>query len=124
MNRAGFEKLSFPIQSLVLAAATSPLFAIFAIVGDLPRGTLAWTFSGALLIALNAQREKTPFKKLGPPAVILLLMHLPLVIWDPLRHASFFGGIVTPIAVVDYCIDYAFLWLGARISKHGDVREP
>jgi hypothetical protein len=115
---ASFDKLSVPMQSLVLAALTAPLFALFAIVGDLPRGTLVWTFSGALLIALNAHRETTSFRKLGPPAAVLLVLHLPLVIWNPLRQAPFFGGIVTPIAIVDGCIDYAFLWSSLQIFKN------
>ena len=124
LDLAGFDKLSSPMQSLVLAALTAPLFAVFAIFGDLPRGVLVWTFSGALVIALNAHRETTSFRKLGPPAALLLVLHLPLVIWNPLRHAPFFGGIVTPIALVDGCIDYAFLWLTARIFKQGDIRQP
>lgn len=123
-DRAGFDKLSDPMQSLVLAALTVPLFAVFAIIGDLPRGALVWTFSGVLLIALNAHRETTSLRRLVPPAAVLLVLHLPLVICNPLQHAPFFGGIVTPIALVDGCIDYALLWLIARIFKLGDVREP
>jgi hypothetical protein len=124
LSLGGFDKLSVPMQSLVLAALTSPLFAVFAIVGDLSRGTLVWTFSGALLIALNAHREMKFLRKLGAPAAVLLVLHLPLVIWNPLQHAPFFGGIVTPIALVDGCFDYAFLWLIARIFKLGEVGEP
>jgi hypothetical protein len=124
LNLAGFDRLSVPMQSLVLAALTAPLFAVFAIIGDLPRGTLVWTFSGALLIALNAHRETKPLRKLGPPAAVLLMLHLPLMTWNPLQHAPFFGGIVTPIAMADGCFDYAFLWLIARIFKLGDVGEP
>ena len=124
LNRFGFDKLSDPLQSLVLTALTAPLFVVFAIAGDLPRGALAWTFSGALSIALNARRDRTSFRHLAPPAAALLLLHVPLVVWNPLRHARFFGGIVTPIAMVDYCIDYAFLWWSARTFRHDDVREP
>jgi hypothetical protein len=124
LDRAGFDSLSDPMQGLVLAALTAPLFAVFAIVGDLPRGALAWTLSGALLIALNAHRGTTSLRKLVPPAAVLLGLHLPLVIWNPLQHAPFFGGIVTPVAVVDCCIDYAFLWVVVRIFKLGDVGEP
>ena len=121
LNRVGFDKLSVPIQSLVLIAVTAPLFVVFAIAGDLPRGALAWTFSGALLIALNARRDTTSFRHLAPPAVALLLLHVPLVVWNPLRHARFFGGIVTPLALVDGYIDYAVLWLSARTFRHDDV---
>jgi hypothetical protein len=124
LDLAGFDRLSVPMQSLVLVALTVPLFAVFAIVGDPSRGALVWTFSGALLIALNARRETTSFRELGLPAAVLLVMHLPLVIWNPLRHAPFFGGVIQPIALADGCIDYAFLWLTARIFKHGDVGEP
>jgi hypothetical protein len=114
---ARFEHLSTLMQSLVFVALTAPLFAAFAIAGDLPRGTLAWTFSGALLIALNAHKETTSFRQLGFPAIILIAFHLPLVIWDPLKHAPFFGGIVTPIVMADYCFDYAFLWLWLKLFK-------
>ena len=124
LDRACFDSLSDPMQGLILAALTAPLFAVFAIVGDLPRGALAWTLSGALLIALNAHRETTALRKLVPPAAVLLGLHLPLVIWNPLQHAPFFGGIVTPIAVIDGCIDYAFLWVAVRTFKLGEVREP
>jgi hypothetical protein len=124
LDRADFDKLSDPMQGFVLAALTAPLFAAFAIVGDLPRGALAWTLSGALLIGPNAHRKTTSLKKLLPPAAVLLGLHLPLVIWDPLKHAPFFGGIVTPIALVDGCIDYAFLWVVVRIFKLGNVGEP
>ena len=116
--RTSFEKLSVPVQSLVLAALTAPLFAVFAIVGDLPRGTLVWTFSGALLIALNAQRDNSSFRQLGPPATILLVLHLPLVVWNPLKAAPFFGGIIQSVALVDGCIDYAFLWSYLRIFRN------
>lgn len=116
---ARFEQLSTLMQSLVFAALTAPLFAAFMIAGDLPRGTLVWTFSGALLIALNAHKETAPLRKLGTPATLLLAFHLPLVIWDPLKHAPFFGGIVTPIVLADYCIDYAFLWLWLKCFKNG-----
>ncbi len=116
---ARFEQLSTLMQSLVFVVLTAPLFAAFAIAGDLPRGTLAWTFSGSLLIALNAHKESTSFRKLGLPATVLLAFHLPLVIWDPLKHAPFFGGIVTPIVLADYCIDYAFLWSWLKLFKNG-----
>jgi hypothetical protein len=118
-SRAEFEKLPALMQSLVFVLLPAPLFAVFAIVGDLPRGILVWTFSGALLIALNAHKEATPFRKLGPAAAVLLLLHLPLVIWNPLQNAPFFGGIVTPIALFDYCIDYALLWSWLRVFKNG-----
>ena len=107
---AKFEQLSTLIQSLVFVALTAPLFAAFALIGDLPRGTLAWTFGGALLIALNAHKERASIKTLLPPVATLLMLHLPVVVWNPLEHAPFFGGIVTPIILVDYCLDYAFLW--------------
>jgi hypothetical protein len=116
--RTSFEKLSVPVQSLVLAALTAPLFAVFAIFGDLPRGTLVWTFSGALLIALNAQRDNSSFRQLGPPATILLVLHLPLVVWNPLKAAPFFGGIIQSVALVDGCIDYAFLWSWLKLFKN------
>ena len=116
---ARFEQLSTLMQSLVFVALTAPLFAAFAIAGDLPRGTLVWTFSGALLIALNAHKERTSFRKLGLPATVLLAFHLPLVIWDPLKYTPFFGGIVTPIVLADYFIDYAFLWLWLKLFKNG-----
>ena len=119
-SRASFEKLSVPMQSLVLAALTAPLFAAFVIAGELPRGALVWTLLGALLIALNALRETMSIKKLLPPAAVLLVLHFPLVIWEPLRHAPFFGGIITPIVIADYCIDYAFLWSWVRIFKNND----
>jgi hypothetical protein len=112
---ARFQRLSDPMQYLVLAALPAPLFAVFAMAGDLPRGTLVWTFSGALLIALNAHGETISIKKLAAPAAVLIALHVPLVVWNPLRHAPSFGGIVTPIALVDYCIDYAFLWSSLRI---------
>jgi hypothetical protein len=114
---ASFDRLSVPVQSLVIAAISSPLFAAFALMGDIPRGTMAWTLLGALLIALNAHREKTPFRNLLIPAMVLLILHLPLVITNPLEHAPFYGGIVTPIVLVDYCLDYAFLWLVLKIFK-------
>ena len=122
MDLAGFDRLSVPLQSLALVALTAPLWAVFALVGDLPRGALIWTFSGALLIALNARRETTSFRRLATPTAVLLLLHIPLVIWNPLQHAPFFGGIITPIAMVDGCIDYAFLGLTARMFN-GDVGE-
>ncbi len=114
-SRAKFEKLSPLMQTLVLVVLPAPLFAVFALIGALSRGALVWTFSGALLIALSAHGETTSFKKLIPPAAILLMLHLPLVIWDPFKHAPFFGGVITPIALVDYCIDYAFLWSSLKI---------
>ena len=116
-SRAKFEQLSDPMQTLILAVLPAPLFAVFAIAGDLSRGALVWTFSGALLIALNAHGETTSLEKLGPPGAILLVLHLPLVIWNPLRHSPFFGGVIAPIALVDYCIDYAFLWSSLKIFK-------
>ena len=119
LSRADFEKLPVLIQSLVFVALPAPLFVVFSILGDLPRGVLVWTFSGALLIALNAYRETAPYRKLVPPATVLLVLHLPLVIWSPLQHAPFFGGIVTPVALVDYCIDYAFIWSSLKIFKNG-----
>jgi hypothetical protein len=73
-----FDKLSVPVQSLVLVALSAPLFAVFAIAGDLSRGALAWTFLGALMIAVNAQRESSSLGQLGPPAAILLMAHLPV----------------------------------------------
>jgi hypothetical protein len=124
LNRAGFDRLSDPMQALILAALTAPLFAVFAIFGDLPRGALAWTLSGALLIALNAHRGKTALRKLVPPAAVLLGLHLPLVIWNPLQHVHLLGGLCTPILLVDYCMDYAFLWVAVRIFKLGDVGKP
>jgi hypothetical protein len=117
LDRSGFDRLSNPMQALVLAALTAPLFAVFAIVGDLPRGALAWTLSGALLIALNAHRETTSLRNLVPPAAVLLGLHLPLVIWNPLQHVHLLGGLCTPILLVDYCMDYAFLWLTARVFR-------
>lgn len=115
---AEFEKLSALKKSLIFVALTAPLFAVFALFGDLSRGTLVWTFSGALLIALNGHKERTPLRRLGPLAAVLLGLHLPLVIWNPLEHAPFFGGIVTPIVLVDYCADYAFLWLSLRVFRN------
>ena len=114
-SRAKFEKLSVPMQSLVLAALSVPLFAVFAIAGDLSRGALAGTFLGALMIAVNAQRENSSFRQLVAPAAILLIVHLPVVVWNPLKGAPFFGGIIQPIALVDGCIDYAFLWSWLRV---------
>lgn len=112
-----FDKLSVPIQSLILVALSAPLFAAFAIAGDLSRGALAWTFLGALMIAVNAQRENSSFKQLGPPAAILLMAHIPLVLWNPLRGAPFFGGIIQPVALIDGCIDYAFVWSWLKLFK-------
>ena len=112
-----FDKLSVPIQSLILVALSAPLFAAFAIAGDLSRGALAWTFLGALMIAVNAQRENSSFKQLGPPAAILLMAHFPLVMWNPLRGAPFFGGIIQPVASIDGCIDYAFVWSWLKLFK-------
>jgi hypothetical protein len=112
-----FDRLSVPVQSLVLVALSAVLYIPFAIAGDLPRGALVWTFSGALMIALNAQRDNVCFRQLGPPAVILLMLHLPLVVWNPLKGAPFFGGIIQPIALVDGCIDYAFVWSWLKVFK-------
>ena len=109
-SRSKFEKRSEPVKSLVLALLPAPLAAMFAMAGDLPRGALVWTFSGALLVAVNAHAETNSYKKLMTPSGVLLVLHLPLVVWNPLRHAPFFGGIITPIAMVDYSVDYAFLW--------------
>ena len=116
-SREKFDKLSEPMQALVLAVLPAPLYAVFAMAGDLPRGTLVWTLSGALLIALNAHGATTSFKKFGTPAAVLVILHIPLVAWNPLRHSPFFGGIVTPTALVDGCFDYAFLWSWRRIFK-------
>jgi hypothetical protein len=113
-----FDKLSVAVQSLVLVALSTPLFMVFAFVGDLPRGALAGTFLGALLIAVNAKRANSSFRQLGPPAAILLIAHIPVVVWDPLKHAPFFGGIIQSIALVDGCIDYAFLWSWLKIFKN------
>lgn len=121
-NRARFEQLSEPMKSVVLALLPAPLFVVFAIGGDLPRGTLVWTFSSALLIAVNAQAENKSYKKLMPPSAALLVLHVPLVIWNPLRQSRFFGGIVTPITVADVCIDYAFLWLSQKIFDRDQIR--
>lgn len=118
-NRARFEKLSLPIQALVFIALPVPLFAAFSAAGDLSRGTLVWAFSTALLNALYACGEKTSLRKLGAPTAVLLTLHLFLVIWDPLRHAPLLGGLFLPIALVDYCIDYAFLWSSLQIFKNG-----
>lgn len=112
-----FDKLSVPVQSLILVALSAPLFAVFAIAGDLSRGALAWTFLGALMIAVNAQRENSSFRHLGPPAAILLMAHFPLVIWNPLRGTPFFGGIIQPVALIDGCIDYAFVWSWLKLFK-------
>ena len=116
-NPASFDKLSIPVQSLVLVALSAPLFALFALAGDIPRGALAGTFLGALLIVVNAHRDNSSRKRLGPPAVILLMGHLPIVVWNPLRDAHVFGGIIQPIALVDCCIDYAFVWSWLKIFK-------
>ena len=105
------------MQSLILAVLSAPLFAVFAIAGDVSRGALVWAFAGALLITLNALRGTISLRKLGPPAAALLLLHLPLVIWDPLKHAPFFGGVIQPIAMVDGCIDYAFVWSWLKVCK-------
>ena len=117
---ADFDKLSVPVQSLILAALSAPLFAVFAVAGDLSRGALAWTFSGALMIALNALRDNSSLRQLRPPAAILLMAHLPIVVWDPLQGAHFFGGIIQPIALVDGCIDYAFLWSWLKLFRAGE----
>jgi hypothetical protein len=116
---AVFDQLSVPMQSLVLVGLTAPFFAVFALAGDLSRGALAWVFSGALLISANALREKASLKDLSLPALVLLVLHLPLLAWNPLQHARVFGGIVQPIALIDGCVDYAVLWLTTRIFKHG-----
>lgn len=116
-SRAKFEKLSDPMQALVLALLPVPLYVVFAIAGDSARGAMAWIFAGALLIALHARGETKSFRRVAAPAAVLLALHIPVVIWDPLRHAPFFGGIITPIATVDYCVDYAFLWLWRRVFK-------
>jgi len=116
--RTRFDKFSVPVQSLILVALSIPLFAVFALAGDIPRGALAGTFLGALLIAVNAQRDNSSFRQLWPPAAILLMLHLPLVVWNPLRGTPVFGGIIQPIALADGCIDYAFLWSWLRIFKN------
>ena len=112
-----FDRLSVPVQSLVLVALSAVLYIPFALAGDLHRGALVWTFSGALMIALNAQRDNSSFRQLGPPAVILLMLHLPLVVWNPLKGVPFFGGIIQPLALIDGCIDYAFVWSWLKIFK-------
>ena len=112
-----FDRLSVPVQSLILVALSAVLYIPFAVAGDLSRGALVWTFSGALMIALNAQRDNSSFRQLGPPAAMLLMLHFPLVVWNPLKGAPFFGGIIQPIALVDGCIDYAFVWSWLKIFK-------
>ena len=106
------------MQAVVLVLLTAPLYAMFAIAGDSPRGALVWTFAGALLIGMNARGEMKSFRKLAAPVAVLLALHVPVVVWDPLRHSRFVGGLVTPIAIVDGSIDYAFLWLWQRVFKH------
>jgi hypothetical protein len=117
MNITHFDKFSIPVQSLILIALSTPLFAIFALAGDLPRGALAGTFLGALLIVVNAQRNNSSLRQLGPPAAILLMAHVPVVVWNPLKGAPFFGGIIQPLALVDGCIDYAFVWSWLKLFK-------
>jgi hypothetical protein len=117
LSLTSFDRLSVPVQSLILVALSAPMFAVFAIAGDMSRGALAWTFLGALMIAANAQRENATFRQLGPPAAMLLMLHIPVVVWNPLKGVPFFGGIIQPAALIDGCIDYAFLWSWLKLFK-------
>ena len=117
-NRAHFDKLSLPIQALIFIALPAPLFAVFSIAGDLPRGALTWAFSTALLNAIYAFKERKAFSGLGLPTAVLVALHVSLVIWNPLRHAPLLGGLFLPICLVDYCVDYAFLWSSLHFFKN------
>ena len=120
-TRARFDKLSPAAQGLVFIALPFPFFIPFAIFGDLPRGTLFWAFSTALLNALFAFGEgrKSRISALSIP--FLVAVHILLVIRDPLRHVHLLGGLFVPIAFIDYCIDYAFLWLITRTFNKFDL---
>lgn len=116
-DRTHFGKLSIPVQGLILLALPFPLFILFAIAGDLPRGTLVWAFSTALLNALYACGEKRILRSMGPSTAILVAFHISIVVWNPLRQVHLLGGLFVPIAVGDYCIDYALLWLTSKSGR-------
>jgi|ERR1700679_2299392 hypothetical protein len=120
VDRARFDKLSMPVQALVFAALPFPLFIVFAVIGDIPRGALVWWFSFALLNALYACEVKRISIAVVIATAALIAVHVTLVIWNPLRHFHLLGGLFLPIVIVDYCIDYAILWMILRVFRTPD----
>ena len=116
-TRARFDKLPPAGQGLVFIGLSFPLFIPFAIAGDLPRGTLAWIFSSALLSASYAISVKRTDKSIAISIAMLIPFHVALMVFNPLRRVHLLGGLVMPILIVDYCMDYAFLWLITRMFK-------
>lgn len=85
-DRAHFDTLNYAQRGLVFAVLPFPLFLTFAIAGDLPRGALVWAFCTAFLHALYACGDKRIHRKIGASVVILAVLHIMIVVQNPLRH--------------------------------------
>ncbi|MGD0630850.1 MAG: hypothetical protein ABR987_16080 [Terracidiphilus sp.] len=103
--------------AIVILLCVSPLFFVFAVLGDPGRGRAACICAG--MTALGARMfwdlgKRIPF---WLTLTILTLAQIPIVMFNPWGGKSYPGAALLPIALVDLAIIWGALKLVERITR-------
>lgn len=104
---------------LLAAICTSPLFIMYAFLGDRGRGRAAWVSAGIVFIVIRAfwaLRKRIWF---WLTVTMIALLHVPLIMFIPWGGGSVYYGGLMAVALPDFGIAYGIIRLVERAMNRG-----
>ncbi|HEV2646343.1 MAG TPA: hypothetical protein VGU46_08280 [Acidobacteriaceae bacterium] len=101
-------------SALVTALCSSPLYFLFAYLGDPGRGTAAAMCMFVVITSARAFWDGRKSIWFWVTLVIVVLLHTPFILLVPWSNRSYPGIVLAPVGLVDFGFSYGFFALAQK----------
>lgn len=121
-DRKQFSDTLTRTSALVTALCASPLYFLFAYLGDSGRGRAA---AICAFVVITAGRAFWDWRKrvwFWATLIIVVVLHVPLILLVSWSDTNYPGIVLLPLALVDFALVYGCFVLVKKVMKVSDVQ--
>ena len=122
MNENHTSQISYKMtrkQVFLIVLCISPLFFLFAILGDQARGRAACICTFLLIYGTKIFWYLRKHRLFWLTMAIVTLSQIPIIMLNPWGGRSYPGAVLLPIALVDFVIIFSALKLVDKLIRRG-----